>query len=278
MHRLLSKLRLAVAFIPLLAICQAAWAQPGRGEGIRFGWEETIVPRAGLSADQEQALEAMTELPGWSVGFAYRRAFLFGGGFSFWHWHGRFVLFSGDNVWELIPGQLQQILGPEAAERVRVPLVYRFPPGIVTMIVGSIALYVWVRLFPSKFARVQRLLRDARYVQAADVYDSSLPPPEEEVTVAHRRQALALATDYLVERSVPRERAAADLKEIISSRDEDRSKVLRTQALNHELAGEWDEALDLYEEAAELRELWDPKDYNYLRKCIARVEQKQASA
>lgn len=46
-------LRLIVGLVVFLATAQVGSAQPGRGEGIRFGWEETIVPRAELSADQK---------------------------------------------------------------------------------------------------------------------------------------------------------------------------------------------------------------------------------
>jgi hypothetical protein len=263
----------------VLCIAEIASAQP-QGEGFKFGTDELIVPVAQLSEEQKAFLKEMTETElDFSVGFAWRCAFVGHPNFSFWNWRGRYVLFDGGNVIEFPQADLPKIVGPESSAQLHPPLLYRLPVGLTTVltviVIGIAACY----FFPGQFARSERLLKDPRYVRAIAVYDAALPGPDEESSVELRRLALATAIDYLVsEENVPRPEAEANLRTIVSLREELRSKQLRQEALAHEMAGAWDEALDLYEEAAELRELWDAKDYAYLQKCIERVEKKQAAA
>lgn len=262
----------------VLCSVQLASAQPGP-EPIRFGTDEMVVLAEEGVAPRKALLPDGTEL-NFSVGFAWRCAFLFTPSFSFWNWHGRYVLFDGDNLQEIPAPALELMLGKaEFARLKRPPLAYRVPAGLATLIT-LIAIAVGASyFFPSQYARSERLLRDPRYVRAIAVYEAALPGPEEESTTELRRQALATAIEYLVsEEKVAQSEADANVKTIVSLREELRSKQLRQDALSHEMAGQWDEALDLYEEAAELREVWDPKDYAYLQKCIERVEKKQAAA
>lgn len=265
----------------LFILCMAgtASAQP-QGEGFKFGWDELIVPVAELSEEQKSFLKKETETElDFAVGFAWRCAFVGHPNFSFWNWRGRYVLFDGGNVIEFPQEDLPKIVSPERYSQLHPPLRYRIPAGLATIftliVIGIAASY----MFPGQFARSEKLLKDQRYVRAIAVYDAALPGPDDESTAELRRQALATAIDYLVsEEKVPQTEAEANLRTIVSLREELRSKQLRHEALSHEMAGQWDEALDLYEEAAELRELWDPKDYAYLQKCIERVEKKQAAA
>ncbi len=268
------------AIIVVLLCClisaTTASAQP-QVEGIRFGWEEEIVHVADLPPLQQAVLKVQTDLD-LAVGFAYRRAFLFHGAFSFWHWRGRYVLYSGGNVFEIRSAELEAMLGKDSHASLRPPWAYRVPAGLLT-VVFLVILGLTVNYFmPSTYSRVQRLLQNTKYAQAVEVYEAALPGSNEESTAVLRRLALTTASDYLVnEKSVPRPEAESNLKMIVSQREEMTSKALRQLALAHEEAGEWDDALDRYEAAAELRELWDPKDYAFLQKCIHRVEQKQAT-
>lgn len=275
MNRPLGRLLLLVVGLQS-AFVSKSWAGPPGDEGLRFGTDESIISFAELPPEQQRELFQDTKLEPWAVGFAYRRAFVFHESFALWHWRGRFLLHCGDNVIEPSRADLERFVGPDLASQLRTPWIYRLPPGLLVILGGIVAIGFAIRSFPTKITQVERLLKDERYRQAADVYHSSLPPPEEETTVADRRRSLGLATEFLVEKSVPRAQAEANLRSVVSFQEEMRSRELRVQAVLHEQAGEWDEALDLYEEAAELREMWDAKDRDYLRKCIARVEQKQA--
>jgi tetratricopeptide (TPR) repeat protein len=213
-----------------------------------------------------------------AVGFAYYRAYIFTGGFSLWNWRGRYVLFDGDNVFDLQQGEPEQLLGAQAASQLRVPLLYRIPVGLVTILLLGIALGIAIYFGSRKIEVVQKLAADPRFQAALEVHHAALPPAEEQTTREHRRAALQTAIEFMeTEHKVPLADAQTKVRGLVAAVDESRSKDLRYQASLHEQAGEWDEALDLYEEAAELRELWDEKDYAYLLKCIARVEKKQAS-
>jgi tetratricopeptide (TPR) repeat protein len=268
---------LPLALLLLPCVAASASAQP-LNEGFRFGYEHTIIPAAELDADKQAKLKAATGFD-LAVGFAYYRAFVGTGSFSLWNWGGRHVLFDGDNVFELGDGALADLLGPTRAATLRPPLFYRVPLGLVVLLLIASVIGVLIYRGARKIETVERLASDVRYAAALEIYQAALPPPEEETTVDHRRAALATAIDYLhEEHKVPREEAAKNARLVIATFEEARSKDLRYQALLHEQAGEWDEALDLYEEAVELRDLWDEKDRDFLRKCIARVEQKQAKA
>lgn len=275
-------MRLVIAIIALLicgSFATAVSAQPGP-EPLLFGWEETVVPVANLSPQQQAAFRQAWNIElDLNVGFAYRRAFIFREEFSLWNWRGRHVLFDGDNVAEIAPAELANLLGPDQFATLRPPLAYRVPAGLTTIIVLVLVAVAAIYFVPTQGKKVRRLLQDARYIQASEIYAATLPKPEEESTLALRKAAFETALEFLVaEKSVPRTAAEANLKLILSLQEEQLSKHLRQQALVHEEAGEWNEALDLYEEAAELRELWDAKDFAFLQKCIARVERKQATA
>lgn len=274
-------MRTVISVVAILfcgTITVVANAQPGP-EPILFGWEETIVPLANLSPEQQAAFrqEWNIELD-LNVGFAYRRAFIFHPAFSLWNWHGRHVLFDGDNIAEITSEGLATLIGPQQVAALRPPLAYRLPAGLVTLAVLVLLVAAAIYFVPTQGKKVHRLLQDASYLQAMEIYAATLPKPEEESTLAKRKAAFETALEFLVtDKSLPRPDAEANLKLLLSLQEEQQSKHLRQQALLHEEAGEWNEALDLYEEAAELRELWNAKDFAFLQQCITRVEKKQAT-
>ncbi|WP_254508348.1 tetratricopeptide repeat protein [Anatilimnocola floriformis] len=254
-----------------------ASAQP-QPAPIRFGIDEVIAPVAEVPAAEKAILKQHTELD-FSVGFAWRCAFVGSSYGSFANWHGRYVLFDGDNILEITRTDLERMLGKDQYARLHPPLRYRIPPGLIGLLILIVFLAKFDALFPTRILLAKRLLNDAQYVQAVEVYERSLPGPDEESTADLRKQAFAAAVEFLTTaKSLAKPEAEARLRKIISSREEEKSKYLRQQALAYEEAGDWNEALDHYEEAAELRELWDAKDFAFLQKCIRRVEQKQNSA
>lgn len=268
-----------IVFLACVLLATAVSAQPGP-EPLLFGWEDTVVPVADLSPEQQAAFRQAWNIElDLNVGFAYRRAFIFREGFSLWNWHGRHVLYDGDNVAEIAPNDLATLIGPAQVAALRPPLAYRLPAGLTTIIVLVLIVVAAIYFVPTPGKKMRRLLQDAKYIQALEIYAATLPKPDEESTLELRKLALSTALDFLVtEKSVPRNEAETNLKLILALQEEQQSKLLRHQALLHEEAGEWNEALDLYEEAAELRELWDAKDFAFLQKCIARVERKQATS
>jgi tetratricopeptide (TPR) repeat protein len=119
----------------------------------------------------------------------------------------------------------------------------------------------------------ERLLRDGRYHQALAVYATNLQ--HEEPTADDRRQALAAAVEYLTkEHGVAPEEARQNLPLVVARFDRDRSYELRHEAVAYEQAGAYGLALEYYERAARWQEEYDPKDYQFLQGCAARVRRK----
>jgi tetratricopeptide (TPR) repeat protein len=140
--------------------------------------------------------------------------------------------------------------------------------GIVVALVIGVAVYQWLR--PPGW---QRLLKDGRYHQALAVYAANLQHGDP--TADDRRRALAAAVQYLTaEHAVPAEDAAANLRLVVAQYDRDRSYELRNEAVAHEQAGAYGLALEYYERAARWQQEHNPKDYQFLQTCVARVRSK----
>lgn len=270
--------------VRLLVLLSCGWvtslahAQP-QAEPVLFGWEDTVVQVGDLTPQEQAMLRQAWDIElDLKIGFAYRRAYLFREEFSLWNWHGRYVLFDGGNISTLPEEDIGKMIGPARFDALQPPGAYHWPAGLISLIAIAIAITGLMLFLPTQHRRVQRLLKDPRYAQAVEVYAASLPPTDDESSRELRQQAFGTATEFLIqEKTVPAAQAEQNLRLIISHEEQLRSKHLRQIALAHELASEWNEALDCYEEAAELREMWDPKDYAYLQKCIARVQEKQAA-
>ncbi len=139
--------------------------------------------------------------------------------------------------------------------------------ALVLLVIG-IALYQWLRP-----PAIKRLLPDGRYQQALAVYAANLGQPEP--TPDERRQALAVAAEYLSrEHGIAAEEAAANLRVLVAAYDRDQSYELRHEALAYEQAGAFQLALECFERAARLQEEHDPKDHQFLQRCVARVRGK----
>jgi tetratricopeptide (TPR) repeat protein len=140
--------------------------------------------------------------------------------------------------------------------------------AVVVLVIVGIALFRWLRP-----PLLQKLLEDARYQQALGVYADSLP--HEELTRDNRRQAVAVAIQYLEkEHGIPPDEAGPNVRLVVAEHDRERSYELRHEALAYEQAGAYDLALDYFERAAVWQEEHDPKDYQFLQRCIARVRGK----
>ncbi|QDU29630.1 hypothetical protein ETAA8_47450 [Anatilimnocola aggregata] len=255
-----------------LLLPQAAVAQPQQ-EGPSFGWEETILPVMELDSVRREELKAETGFD-LSLGFAYRRAYVFSPAFSFWHWRGRFLLYFGGNLFEPSSAQLTAILGKEQFAALKTPLIYRLPPGFVTTLLLVVFVALVIYLFPPEHVRVGRLLNEPKYIRAVELYHASLPAGEEP-TASEIETGIATAADYLVQdHAVAKPQAEKSLRHLLGELNRARTYELRQAASAFEQSGSWEEARDLYEEASELREPWDAKDHAFLLKCVRRVESK----
>ncbi len=139
--------------------------------------------------------------------------------------------------------------------------------AIVVLVVG-ILIYQWIR--PPAW---KKLIQDDRYRQALKVYAEVVHRDHELCDV--RQQALAAGTAYLAnEHGLAAEEASRNLRHVVAQYARDQSYELRNEGAAHEQAGAYELALDLYQRAAWWQEENDPKDYQFLQRCIARVRGK----
>ena len=258
-------------FLLWMVIPQAmAHANPG----IPYGWGEKIIHVEDLQPDVQAELKSITNQD-LAVGFIYGHRYFFHENFDLWTWGGRLVLFSGEQYWELPDEALADILGKEKFAAWSKPIYYRFPRGLTFLIGIACAIMAFIRLVPTAGARVRKLMRDVSYREALEVYCANLPT-ESEPDREDKTEAMAAALAYLRTTALPPRLAEANFRFLIGESERARSYQLRHQALAHEEAGEWEQAIEHYQQAADLREEWDAKDYQFLLKCIERVQRQQA--
>jgi tetratricopeptide (TPR) repeat protein len=147
---------------------------------------------------------------------------------------------------------------------------------LVWLIVGAIVLFgIGYAVFRSIWpATIDKLQSDDRYRQALAVYAGNLPQ-QEEPTRDDRRNAFVAAAAYLTtDHGIAAEEAERNLRLVVAQYDREVSYDLRHEALGYERAGAHQLALEYFERAARLQEEHDPKDYQFLQRCIARVRKK----
>ena len=159
---------------------------------------------------------------------------------------------------------MQIIIIPES------PIVWLIIAGLLVCGVG-IGLYQWLR--PPAW---QKLLQDDRYRQALKIYAATVR--QEEAMCDVRRKALAVAIEYLVnDHGIPAAEAESNLRRIVVQYAREQSYELRNEAVAYEQEGSYDQALDCYQRAAWWQEDHDPKDYQFLQRCVTRVRGKARS-
>jgi hypothetical protein len=239
---------------------------PGSGSG-----DEVVVlcelPPAVRAAVREE-LECEPK-----VAFIYWHCYIFKDGFDFWTSDGKFVLYDKGRYWELPREKLAEMLGPVGATKLSTPWRYLIPPGLATSL--TIVVLLCVCVYRSAESRTKRLLKNSSYQQAVEVYVKSLPA-DKEPDREDRKKAIAAGVEFLQNSGIPAEQAESSLRLLIGELERGHSYDFRNQAVEHEQAGEWEQAIANYEKAARLREEWDRSDYEFLLKCIKRVRDKQA--
>jgi tetratricopeptide (TPR) repeat protein len=147
---------------------------------------------------------------------------------------------------------------------------------LALVIAVGVAIFVWQYFWPSTRVKV---LADERYRQALVVYADKLQREDAvEPTREERQAAFTEATEFLVrEHGIPSAEAAARRHLMVAAYDRDQSYELRNEALGFEEAGAYASAIACYERAARLQEENDPKDHQFLLKCVSRVRRKQGS-
>lgn len=264
------RLFLPCAILAFLGWTNSAFAQPNRG--ITTGSGEKIVHLRDLPPDLQAQLRQTTKHD-LALGFCYCHHFAFAEGFDLWTSDGRYVLFEGDLYYPVTDEELAQLIGKEEFAALGKPLAYRIPLGWIAVL-GFIAV-IAVCGYLSAQARALRLANRNSYQEAVQVYVDHLPkdaPPSSD----DKQKALAAAVEFLQQtHGISTAKAEANVRLILAESDRVQSYELRQQAVDHEENGQWDLAIELYAQAAALRQEWDQKDHAFLLKCIQRVRDKQ---
>ncbi len=122
----------------LLFVCLAGTkAHAGKGFMLITSGDE-IRKVGDLTAEVQK--EADAELgPGVSVGYMYQQFGLFF--LEVWTWEGKYVLFRDDEYWDPPQEEIANMAGVSAVDDLGKPWQYRFPPGliaIVLLVVGGV--------------------------------------------------------------------------------------------------------------------------------------------
>lgn len=256
--------------LTVLGLPGSAWAQrviliPDYGAG----YEAVVV--AELPQEVRAALRAQLKCEP-KVAFVFWRCYVFSPGFDFWTSDGKFALYDAGQYWELPREALDNLLGPAGAARLSTPWRYWIPPGLATCL-GIIAA-AFVIGYRSSQMRAQRLLKDETHRLAFQAYLGSLPS-DSVPTAEDKARAFAEGIALLERSGIPQDKGEPALRLLISEWEREKSHELRNLAVQHEEAGEWEDAVELYALAARLR-VQDPDDHAFLHKCIERVRGKQA--
>lgn len=125
----------------------------------------------------EEHREAMREEFGAdpSVGFIHNGFGLFW--LNIWTWDGRYCAYQGDQYMELEPQQAAMLLGVPL-NQLRKPIFYRFPPGLLILIV-IVAIYATHKFVTaSKEKKLSALFEDPRYKRALNMISERVKQAE----------------------------------------------------------------------------------------------------
>jgi hypothetical protein len=130
-------MRILTGIVVGLVLCAGASAAEARRGIAIINTGEDVAHVSDLKDEVRAEVEGQTA-PGVAIGLIYSR---FG---VFWldvlRWDARYVLFQGDQVWQVPEAELQQM----AAGPLSKPITYRLPPGLIVLALAAVALGIWV--------------------------------------------------------------------------------------------------------------------------------------
>ncbi len=259
----------------LVLPCLTSTARARDQKAIPFGTGEALVHVCDLPPEVRAELRQQTQFD-LAVGFFYQHFSVFDEEFNFWSWDGKYVLYQGRRYLNVTDEEIVQLIGREKYDSLGKPLAYRIPFASLTAAVIGFA--IGVSIYRSAPARTKRLLKDARYQGALQIYSQHLSN-EREANAEEKKSAIAAGIAYLQrEHHMTAHKAEANFLLILAEFDRVRSYDLRNQAALHEREGEWERSIEYYEQAAELQKDWNRKDCEFLLACVRRVRSKQSRA
>ena len=122
-----------------------------------------------------------------------------------WTYDGTFCLYDGDEYWDLDEETAQVLLGKSLSD-LKKPLLYRFPPLLVLLVVGGIGYGAFRAVAARKESAHADMLKGPAFQQAAEIY------------TAQGDNGLNAALDYLETQGFEREEALSNLTAVLRKR------------------------------------------------------------
>lgn len=94
---------------------------------------DSITEVAPLDPEAAKAVEAETGA-GAAIGYKYEQFGVFW--LEIWSWDGKYVLFNGDDYWDIPDEQLAAMAGVGSLDELSKPLTYTIPPGLAIIVVA----------------------------------------------------------------------------------------------------------------------------------------------
>ena len=130
---------------------------------------ETIEHVQNVPEDMVDVAMDLTDRPV-RVGYRYSSVGLFW--IDAWTYDGAFVLYDGDDYWDLDEELSQGLLG-KSLDELDTPPLYRFPPLLVLLIVGGLGFGVYKGVAHRRAAAHDDMLTGPAFQKAADIYAST---------------------------------------------------------------------------------------------------------
>jgi len=174
-------------------------AQAHAGIPIVWGSGETIAHVGELPNEIKREIDRELQADV-AIGFIYNHAHLFW--IEAWNSNGRFVLYEGDQYWELEDNVWREILGDVPAEKFSPPLSYRFPLLIPILICIAVGYGVQKWLFKSEQEQTVAWLKDPLHQEAMRILWETQEAEEGPIWGTVNEVAFQKATAFLEEKGI----------------------------------------------------------------------------
>ncbi|MEM6993793.1 MAG: hypothetical protein AAF721_24980 [Myxococcota bacterium] len=129
-------LRRILPLLAFLVVCLSYGEAHARRGIMLITSGDSITQVAELQGDAAKEVEAEIGA-GAAIGYKYEQFGVFW--LELWSWDGQFVLFKGDDYWELPDAELAALAGVGSLDELSKPLTYTIPPGLVIVVLLVLA-------------------------------------------------------------------------------------------------------------------------------------------
>jgi hypothetical protein len=198
------------------ALTIALQPSPAEAKGFMLvTYGDSVFHVADIPAERK---EVFRQLAGQDVAVGYRYDYFGVFWVDLWTWGGQWCLYDGSSYSPLSAVQAAAILDT-TPERLRKPFLYTFPLGLTIVIVLFGGLLLIGAVVKTDEQRAAKLRQDPRYVQAIQVFVTSLPAEEPDADRIRERVRAAFqsAVEHLTAQGVAPATADKNLKLLLNN-------------------------------------------------------------